>query len=402
MRALVLDGDSRAALAIARSLGVRGVEVSVAAECQPSLASSSRWCSTSLRYPCPRTSPKWFVNWLVFTLNNSPETLLYSCSDTTTSILGSFRADLPSSARILLPPQASLEIALDKSRTLDLARSLAVPVPRSVEIRRGEAIDGDSVPFGYPVAIKARRSDQPYRIATVYARDPAELRSAATESLRDCDSLLAQELIPGEGTAVFALFNCGEPVATFAHRRIHEKPPWGGVSVLSAGIEPPADMFEHSLRLLRELQWHGVAMVEFKRDSAGTPVLMEINPRYWGSLELAIRCRADFPHLAYRLAMGERPDPPSVNAGANRWMLGELDSLVAVLRHGMPGRSRAGELLRRVWDLRFGLCCEVERVGDVRPAVYEYSSWLKTSFCRVRTGLKGDSVRCSKPVKPEG
>jgi len=402
MKALVLDGDSRAALAIVRSLGKRGVHVTVAAEYQPCLAGCSRWSSAALTYPCPRTSPRWFRNWLVFTLGSSPDTMLYTCSDITTSIVGKCRSGLPSSTRILMPPQGSLEIALDKSKTLALAHDLGVPIPRSVEFRRNEPIEVDSVPFGFPMAIKASQSDLPHRLATIYAQDPGELGVAVTEVLRDSESALAQEVVTGEGTAVFVLFDSGEPLVTFAHRRIREKPPWGGVSVLSQSIDPSPEMLDHSLKLLSDLRWHGVAMVEFKRDSAGTPVLMEINPRFWGSLELAVKCGVDFPYLAMQLANGQMLDAPHPRHGVNRWMLGELDSFLTAIRTRSPGGSCAIEPLRRLWDLRFGLCCEVERAGDPRPAFYEYSSWLKTTVCRVTSGLKGDTARCGKPVAPEG
>ena len=402
MRALVLDGDTRAALSIVRSLGRHGVDVTVAAESQPSLGGCSRWCSAALTYPCPRTSPRWFLNWLVFSLSSMPDTMLYTCSDITTSIVGRSRASLPASTRLLLPPQRSLEIALDKSRTIDLARSLDVPVPRSVVLRRETLPDAKGLGMEFPLALKAAQSDLPHRSVTRYARDQAQLIDVASSLLQDSECVLAQELVTGEGTGVFALFDSGEPVVTFAHRRIHEKPPWGGVSVLSEGIEPPPDMRDQSLRMLRELRWHGVAMVEFKKNSHGKPLLMEINPRFWGSLELAVRCGTDFPYIAMQLADGQRVGASSTRLGANRWLLGELDSFITAMRTPQPGRERAIEPFRRLWDLRFGLCCEVERITDPRPAFYEYSSWLKTSFCRVTSPLKGDATRCGKPAAPEG
>lgn len=59
-----------------------------------------------------------------------------------------------------------------------------------------------------------------------------------------------------------------------------------------------------AIRLLRELNWYGLAMVEFKVDPRdGVPKLMEINPKLWGSLNLAIASGVDFPALLYRLAV---------------------------------------------------------------------------------------------------
>lgn len=388
MKALVLDGDTRAALSIVRSLGRRGMHVTVGSESATSLAGCSRWCSAAVSYPCPRTYPLWFLNWLVFTLNSLPQTMLYTCSDVTTSIAGRSRMSLPSSTRTLMPPQASLEVALDKSKTLAIARKLGIPAPLSVEMRTARSVGAAHLPFRFPVAVKACQSDLPHRTVTRYAAGKTALRASVEEALRECPSVLVQEVVSGEGTAVFALMSSGEPVVTFAHRRIHEKPPWGGVSTLSQSIEPPPDMLENSLKLLRSLKWHGVAMVEFKRNGAGKPMLMEINPRFWGSLELAVRCGVDFPYLAYQLMKGERPEAPRARDGANRWLLGELDSLVIALKATLRGKWSAGEPLKRLWDMRYGMCCEVERISDMRPAIYEYSSWLKSSLCRVTPGLR--------------
>lgn len=401
-RALVLDGDSRAALAIVRSLGRRQVQVIAASEEHASLAGCSKWCSDRLVYPCPRATPHLFEDWLTSTLALMPDAVLFVASDVTASIAGKCRASLPLPARALLPPQGSLEVALDKSATLDLALRLGVPAPRSAQFTRGEAIDETGVDFGYPVAIKAAQSDLPYRYATTYARDPGECRILLEEVLLECPAALVQEVIRGEGTAIFALFDTGKPLVTFAHRRLIEKPPWGGVSALCESIDPPPDALGFALDMLKELNWHGPAMVEFKRDSDGGPCLMEINPRFWGSLELAVRSGVDFPQMCMQLALGESIDTPSMRPAVNRWMLGELDSLITALLSGVPGRSRIAELASHLRGLRYGPCCEVERLSDFRPAVYEYNAWLRTSAGRFAARWKGGVARWGKLSAPKG
>jgi predicted ATP-grasp superfamily ATP-dependent carboligase len=401
-KALVLDGDSRAALAIVRSLGRRGIEVTVASEEKTSLAGCSKWCSDRLVCPCPRATPRLFEDWLTSTLALMPDAVLFFASDVTASVVGKCRADLPEPALALLLPQESLAVALDKSATLDLARKLGVPAPRSAQFARGEAIDETCADLGYPVAIKASQSDLPYRCATTYARDPGEFRMLLDEVLRECPAALVQEVIPGEGTAIFALFDTGKPLVTFAHRRLIEKPPWGGVSALCESIDPPLDALGFALDMLKELNWHGPAMVEFKRNPDGVPCLMEINPRFWGSLELAVRSGVDFPYMCMQLALGEPMETPSMRPAVNRWVLGELDSLIAALLSGVPGRSRIAELGSHLRGLRYGPCCEVERLSDLRPAVYEYAAWLRTAAGRFAARWKGGVARWGKLSAPEG
>jgi len=70
------------------------------------------------------------------------------------------------------------------------------------------------------------------------------------------------------------------------------------------------------------MAWHGVAMVEFKVSADGTPYLMEVNARFWGSLQLAIDAGVDFPWLLYQLATGRdvESDDDYVTGVKSRWL----------------------------------------------------------------------------------
>jgi predicted ATP-grasp superfamily ATP-dependent carboligase len=60
--------------------------------------------------------------------------------------------------------------------------------------------------------------------------------------------------------------------------------------------------------LLGQFDWQGVAMVEFKVEAnTGTPYLLEVNGRFWGSLQLAIDAGVDFPALLVDAATGKPP-----------------------------------------------------------------------------------------------
>jgi predicted ATP-grasp superfamily ATP-dependent carboligase len=105
------------------------------------------------------------------------------------------------------------------------------------------------------------------------------------------------------------LFNKGETRAIFTHKRIREYPESGGPSTLRESVRYP-EIEEHATRLLKKLNWHGVAMVEFRIDARNNePKLMEINPRFWGSLQLAVYSGVDFPYLFYQMAMKGDVEP---------------------------------------------------------------------------------------------
>src|SRR5690606_38721522 len=80
--------------------------------------------------------------------------------------------------------------------------------------------------------------------------------------------------------------------------------------------------------------WHGVAMVEFKGTDTATPYLMEVNARFWGSLQLAIDAGIDFPRLLIEeLEPSILAKPLTYQPGRRlRWLLGDLDRLYIVMK----------------------------------------------------------------------
>ena len=128
-------------------------------------------------------------------------------------------------------------------------------------------------------------------------------------------------------------------------------------------------------------------MVEYKVDSqSGTPYLMEINGRFWGSLQLAIDSGVDFPALLLQAATGELHElvTASRTVVRSRWWWGEVDHLLAMLRHcpeklalppGAPGRWKSMVEFLKVW--RPGDRYEVLRLNDLRPFLRETVNWFQ-------------------------
>jgi predicted ATP-grasp superfamily ATP-dependent carboligase len=196
---------------------------------------------------------------------------------------------------------------------------------------------------------------------------------------------LVQERIPGHGMGVFVLAERGDTRVRFAHRRLREKPPTGGVSVLRESIRVPEELVEPATRLVAALAWHGVCMIEFRVDARdGTPYLMELNPRFWGSLQLAIEAGVDFPRLLYFQTQGESlAAPAAYRLGVRcRWVLGDLDHLLIRLRR-RPSRAdlppHAPGLARAVLDFLnpFAGRPEVMWTSDPAPGWYELRNYLR-------------------------
>jgi protein-tyrosine-phosphatase len=118
-----------------------------------------------------------------------------------------------------------------------------------------------------------------------------------------------QEHVPGRGAGIECLYRNGERLWSFQHERLHELPLTGGGSSYRRSVPQRDDLLQAATALLDRLEWHGVAMVEFRGSAEHGYRLMEINPRLWGSLALPIDAGVDFPKGLWCLATGKDPGP---------------------------------------------------------------------------------------------
>ena len=136
--------------------------------------------------------------------------------------------------------------------------------------------------------VDAKRLKLPVR----RAHDITTLEHLLAEVYPHSAILLVQELIPGDSFGVSAVCDRGRPVAWFAHRRIREMPPSGGVSTVCESIPLPRRHVDACMKLIEDTSWHGPVMFEFKGDPEGDAWLIEVNGRLWGSVQLADRLRS--------------------------------------------------------------------------------------------------------------
>jgi len=393
MRAFVTDGDQRPALAVTRSLGRRGITVVVGEEAGRSLASSSAYCRGHVTYPSPRRHPRAFEQFLLELVQQQQFDVIVPVTDVTTHAIASLQDVLRRHCAIAVPPLDAFNRVTDKSTLLGLAAQCGIRTPRTDRVDGLIGLKTVAADLVYPVVIKPVRSRIPteagWIAATVhYAQSPDQLwrlyRSIGY--LTEHPSLIQQRIV-GPGHGVFVIFDRGRLLTAFAHRRVREKPPSGGASVLCESIRVDEALQEAAARLLGAIGWHGVAMLEFKQDAAtGDHYLMEVNGRFWGSLQLAIDAGVDFPHLTYQLATGELPDvPQSYRLGVkSRWLLGDLDSLLLRMRNsdadlnlpdGAPSKMRA--LFEFMKFMEPGLRYDVFSARDPRPFLHEMNQYIR-------------------------
>jgi predicted ATP-grasp superfamily ATP-dependent carboligase len=395
IRALVTDGGQRPALAITRSLGRRGMSVLVGERTESSLASSSKYCAGHVTYPSPEQEQQSFERFLLAFARRGEADVIVPVTDVAMHAVASNHDALRHHCAAACPPFTAFETVTNKWSLFQLASRCGVPVPATCMVESGGDLRARLCGIKYPAVIKSTRSrvhaGNGWLPTTVYyaqSSDEVSRLYDRVEWLSRYPSLIQQRIV-GPGLAIFVLFDHGELLTSFAHRRLREKPPSGGASVLCESVAVDPRLRDYAVRLLGPLGWHGVAMLEFKQDRlSGDAFLMEVNGRFWGSLELAIAAGVDFPYLTCQLATGKRPvAPPAYRIGVkNRWLLGDLDHLFIRLAHRTRDLNLADSFPSKLQTLRDflkfvepELHYEILSSDDPAPFLYELSQYCKTA-----------------------
>jgi predicted ATP-grasp superfamily ATP-dependent carboligase len=349
MRVLVLDGNQNQAVASVRSLARAGHEVIVGESSSWSKAGWSRHCRGTFQYPRPQQGPEAFVTRLVEEVREHSGTLILPMTEATTLPISEQRERLAAAgARTVLPSHSNLLRACNKDETTRLACSLGIKVPATVAISKPEEAAKAAPSLPYPVVLKPRSSEELSGKSVRatgrprYASNPAEFQAAYDEMSQRSSVVLVQQFIDGEGAGYFALLHQGELRAEFAHRRIRDVYPTGSGSALRESVKPEAEIREAGLAMLRSLNWHGAAMVEFRHQPGQRPVFIEVNGRMWHSLALACYAGVDFPALLAQMAEQGDVDPVlDYRDGLRcRWFLGDFRHLIEVWKGAPTGYPR--------------------------------------------------------------
>lgn len=386
---LVTDGEERAALAAVRSLGRTGYRVYTCAGRSRSLAAASRFCHGAATVPSPLVDPVGYRDAVTALLERWHIDVLLPVSEQALRTLLPVRLQ-ERGVRVPFPSDEAFARVSDKGELLRSCSRFDLAAPDQHVLPTPAQLHDVEARLTFPVVVKPTRSvvlgpTGSIKTGVTYASDASELRRRLAAWPDAVYPVLLQQRIVGPGSGVFLLVWDGQLVASFAHRRLREKPPAGGVSVYSESTPADPVLVERGLRLLRDVGWQGVAMLEFKTDrSTGQPYLMEINGRLWGSLQLAVDAGVDFPALLVGCALGDKPLSSGYRVGLrNRWWWGDVDHLLARLRRSgdelglPPGAPSRGQVLRdflRLW--RPGDRNEILRVTDPMPFVRETIDWL--------------------------
>ncbi len=334
MSVIVTNAKNRIAYNIVRSLGKRGIPVYTADFVPCSMSFFSRYSRGHFLYPSPFHRQEAFISSLISDIRRLKAEVLIPVFEES-FLLSKHKDEINGEVKCVLPAYEQILLAHNKDRWEGLARKLGIPVPETIcitDLRGGKVRLSD---ITYPVLIKPKQGGGAWAITQANAE--TELRSMIAKPTNDglpWERFLCQEKIKGETHCVAMLFNHGEMRAKVAYRQLRDYPVTGGQATLRVSIRSEAAE-SHLQRLLEEMNWHGVCQADFIVDERnGEPYLIDINPRFWGSLVQAIASGVDFPYLLYRIAVeGDVKPVNSFTTGiVTRWIGGDMRAFLPLIR----------------------------------------------------------------------
>ena len=393
-RVLVLDGYSNPALACVRSLGRAGYTVFVGSHRRWPLAAWSRHCAGTCWHG--EETLRGFAIARDWAQQHGVRIVL-PLTELACQLCNVERAQWEALGMVIgCPPEPLALRAFDKAQTLRLAEACGVEIPLTRYPSSLEECRAAADAIGYPCIVKPRFTAAWQGEGVIpdpglcYVARAADLERAVLSRRQGRHWPVIQRIVPGQGKGVFTVCDHGRPVAWFAHERLRDIRPSGSGSSLRRSVAVDPRLRSRAERLLEAMRWHGPAMVEFRDDGVNPPWLMEVNGRFWGSLQLSIDAGCDFPRLWVDQLAGKPVAPPAeYRTGVTvRWLLGDVKRFLYILAGpppGYPGRypSVARGLQELFGRQPAGTRLEVWDGRDKWPAVAEWLEGVRDVLIQV-------------------
>jgi len=356
MNALVTNARSASSLAVIRSLGRNGIEVTGASDSKDDFPLYSKYCRNKILL---RTNPndveKRMNELLDLVSKKKFDVFLPLMSENSLLELAKRKNEFEQYTRLALPSFDQLSILNNKAKVALILDELGIPRPKTYFVESGSTLDSIKRMNGFPLLIKPFRGEGAKGVKII--NNPEELEDSYNEITQNWGPALIQQYIPGiKHTAVYLLNKDSEIRRFFVHRAIREFPVSGGPTCFleSVKYEP---IYEYGLKLLQRANFTGLAAMEFIVDSNdGKPKIIDVNPRFYGPLQCAISAGVDLPFAVYNMTInGDIESDFSYKEGVTcRYLLFEdTKHLISILRGFKSPKYNIGKMATLFTYLNF-------------------------------------------------
>ncbi len=354
--AMVLQVSWASGLDIMRDLAPAGVPL-FAVDANPRAIGLRSRLAAPLVCPDPQMDEDGFINYLIRVGSGLPQRcVLFPTHDQYVWPISRRAQELERWYIVPFSRWETMRRVHDKRDQIETAQRVGVDTPRTVFLESDTDLERGVEEVGFPAILKPVES---LAFKTRFRRHVLEVASQddllrVYDEVRDCGPLMMQDIVPGGDEELHTLGTYldaqSRPLAQFTGHKLRQHPPrFGHVSMAVSRWVP--EVAEAGLRLLRELGYHGVSQVEFKRDRRdGKYRLMEINGRHWMWHSLASACGVNLSLNAYQDAIGD-PYVARRQTDGRKWVVSLTDVRDALSRW-RHGEERLAPWLRSYRGVR--------------------------------------------------
>jgi predicted ATP-grasp superfamily ATP-dependent carboligase len=337
-RVLITNAEERSMLAVCRSLGEAGYEVSSASASSLAAAAWSRSSSRRLRVADARRDDRQFVEQLRRELVQRPYATLIAGSDSALMAVSRGREQLGELTQLGLPSASVVERALSREALAESAERTGFSA--AVSIRCADALEAREAAerFGYPVVLKSAHAAT-LGECTVASVPKGQIVSNEPELMRAAPAfgagLLVQRWAGDELISFGGVIADGRLLGVAVSRYWRMWPPRSGSVTFSETIPSPGELEGMVEELLRNVGWEGMFELEVISSKGGEFVPIDLNPRPYGSMALARAAGAPLATVWCDWLLERRPKPVRARPGClYRWEIGDVRHVAWQLRHG--------------------------------------------------------------------
>lgn len=188
----------------------------------------------------------------------------------------------------LIPSKEALKIAFNKDKLVFLNKIKGVNYPEASILKNISHLK--KAVYKHDLVIKPRNESQ-IKFDPIYLsindNDFNKKINVIENYFKNNIELIVQKKVSGVGRGFFCIARNGQIYTFYMHERIREIPLTGGSSTAAKSIYCK-QMKQISFEIVKDLNWSGPLMIEYKYDkSLDKYFLIELNPKFWGSLELS-------------------------------------------------------------------------------------------------------------------
>ena len=302
-RILIVGASTKAGLSISRSLNRYGYEIDVIDwENQP--IRNSRYIKKVINVGNPLIDVKLFLESLLKFLEKNKYEALIPLHDSAIEICKEYQNEISKYIKVIgINSDEIIKYSSDKYELLSKAKEFGIEIPNGFLIKSISDFEEIKNKLEFPIAAKPVSSakiisNRLVSFKVKFFNNIEQLTDFIREHISNVNILL-QEFVEGYGIGYNFISKNGEVYNSYIHRRIFEHK---GISSYRESLTPDSYSFDENIKkFIKELNWTGVAMIEFKIKPNGTPVLMEMNGRFFGSTEVAIKSNLNLPVLFFEM-----------------------------------------------------------------------------------------------------